>query len=166
MRRINTISLFYIPSLIIGITIGIIAAITNDSVTNELDCSSNISFFSEGDTDNYKFDGTFNIKLSDGEGLLQLVGQMSKNDEVYNVFRKVEVFYHLIDKNDVILSTKRLIPFPRHDNLPKDIEKRFFFKIYYEQNAEMNYEFERFNKDQVVIKASLIPRFICTKNKS
>lgn len=165
MKKISSSVIWYLSSLVIGIVLGFAVNQPEKSLTDNLDCSSNITFYSESDTDIHKFIGTFDIKLSEGEGILQLVGQMFANDRVYDVFRKVEVFSQLIDKNDVMLKTKRLIPFPKHDNLPQDLEKKFFFRIYYEQDAEVNYVFEQFNKKGILVKVSLLPRSICTPRK-
>lgn len=167
MRQIKTSALFYILVLIVGVALGYLSRNQSRnqsrSFVENLDCTSDMIFYSETDTDTYKFDGKISIKLSpEKEGIVQLVGQMFVNNESYNVFRKIEVFYDVIHKNDVVLKTKKLILFPRLDNLPKDIEKKFFFKIYYEPTAEMNYEFSHVDDKQFVVSVSLVPRFVCT----
>jgi hypothetical protein len=160
--------IFYLIVILLGATLGFLCREqnNNDSFIETLDCSAHIVFYGEGDKDNFYYTGKSGIKFNkDYEGVIHLVGQMRINNENYSVFKKVEVFYELIDKNDVMLKTKKLIRFPRLDTLPPEIEKKLFFKIYYLDNEEMNYEFSRINDKYVLVSVSLIPRFICVINQ-
>lgn len=111
-----------------------------------------------------KFHGVYQIKLAKDNGIIQAVGKLSVNDDVYNVYRRVKIQQELTGNNILHLKHEKQIPVQRYDDVPEDIEKKYLFEIYYKENAEANYEIYTINNNKwFLFKQSVIPRFLCTK---
>lgn len=164
--KTKIIIMFYIPILLLGMLAGLLYYKHGRTPNmSNLDCQASFSFLNQGETeeDTAKFVGNYSIRLAKDTGLIQLLGKISIDGKVYNVFRKVEVDYKVIDKNQIRLTTRKVQHFPRYDELPEKYEKKYLFRLYYEEGAELDYIVTDPSKKETLIKISIIPRFVCTK---
>lgn len=164
--KTKTTIMFYILILSLGMVSGYLYYKYGRTVDmSNLDCHSSFSFYNQGETEeeSARFVGNYSIRLAKDTGLVQLLGKISIEGKVYNVFRKIEVDYKVIDENQIRLTTRKVLHFPRYDELPEKYEKQYLFRLYYEEGAELDYVVTDPSQRDTMIKISLIPRFVCTK---